>query len=272
MTTIATTATRPADRPIRLTQARVAYSEWIKLRSLRSTWWTLSIFAITTIGLGVLLSSLAAAHISKGHHLTAGQLVTLSLYGAYIAPLTIGVLGALTATGEYMTGMIRASLTAVPTRLPVLWAKLAMFALVGLIVSEITVFLTFGIGMTILGHVGAGVSISQPGVLRTVAGTGLYLMLTSLFGLAIGAVIRNTAVAISVLAGIMLVLPVLINLLPATWTEHFARYLPSNAGQAILAVQHTSGSLAPWTGLALFAGYIAVIVAGAAVLLKRRDA
>ncbi len=147
-----------------------------------------------------------------------------------------------------------------------------MFAVVGLIVSEIAVFLTFGIGMTILGHVGAGVSIGQPGVLRTVAGTGLYLMLTGLFGLAIGAVVRNTAVAISALAGVMLVLPVLTNLLPATWTDHFARYLPSNAGQAILAVQHTSGFLAPWTGLALFAGYIAAVVAVAAVLLKRRDA
>jgi ABC-2 type transport system permease protein len=270
MTTI--TASRPAHRPIRLTQARVTYSEWIKLRSLRSTWWTLSIFAVTTIGLGVLLSSLAAEHISKGHHLTSGQLVTLSLYGVYIAPLTIGVLGALTATGEYMTGMIRASLTAVPTRLPVLWAKLGVFALVGLIISEIAVFISFGIGMAILGHAGAGISLGQPGVLRTVAGTGLYLMLTGLFGLAIGAVVRNTAVAISALAGIMLVLPVVTNLLPATWTAHFARYLPSSAGQAILFVRHTSGFLAPWTGLALFAGYIAAVVAIAAVLLKRRDA
>ncbi|HXS61300.1 MAG TPA: ABC transporter permease subunit [Streptosporangiaceae bacterium] len=263
MTTVAT--------PIRLTQARVAYSEWIKLRSLRSTWWTLSIFAVTTIGIAVLLSSIAAAHVTAGKHLGFNQ-VTLSLYGAYLAPLTIGVLGGLAATGEYMTGMIRASLTAVPTRLPVLWAKLGVFALVGLIISEIAVFISFGIGMAILGHAGAGISLGQPGVLRTVAGTGLYLMLTGLFGLAIGAVVRNTAVAISALAGIMLVLPVVTNLLPATWTAHFARYLPSSAGQAILFVRHTSGFLAPWTGLALFAGYIAAVVAIAAVLLKRRDA
>jgi hypothetical protein len=182
------------------------------------------------------------------------------------------VLGGLAATGEYMTGMIRASLTAVPTRLPVLWAKLGVFAAVGLVLSETAVFVTFWVGMAILGHVGAGVSLGHPGVLRTVAGTGVYLMLTGLFGLAIGAVARNTAVAISALAGIMLVLPVVTNLLPATWTVHFARYLPSNAGQAILAVQHSAGVLAPWTGLALFAGYIAVVVAAAAVLLKRRDA
>jgi ABC-2 type transport system permease protein len=268
----AITADRQADRPHRVTQARVAYSEWIKLRSLRSTWWTLGIFVVTTIGIGVLLSSVAAAHLSAGHHLSFGQLVTLNLYGAYLAPLTIGVLGGLAATGEYMTGQIRASLTAVPTRLPVLWAKLGLFAAVGLIVSEVTVFLTFWIGTTILGHAGAGVSLGQPGVLRAVAGTGVYLMLTGLFGLAIGAVVRNTAVAISALAGIMLVLPVVTNLLPTTWTVHFAEYLPSNAGQAILAVQPSSGILAPWTGLALFAGYIAVVVAGAAVLLKRRDA
>ena len=256
---------------VRLTQARVAHSEWIKLRSLRSTWWTLSIFAVSTIGIGVLLSSIAAAHVTAGKHLTFSQ-VTLSLYGAYLAPLTIGVLGGLAATGEYMTGMIRASLTAVPKRLPVLWAKLAVFAAVGLIGSELAVFGSFGIGMAILGHAGAGVSLGQPGVLRTVAGAGLYLMLTGLFGLAIGAVVRNTAVAISALAGLMLVLPVVTNLLPGSWTSHFARYLPSNAGQAILFVRHTSGFLAPWTGLALFAGYVAAVVAIAAVLLKRRDA
>jgi ABC-2 type transport system permease protein len=260
-----------AARPVRLTQARVAYSEWIKLRSLRSTWWTLGIFVVTTIGIGVLLSSVAAAHAAAGKHVGI-SVVTLSLYGAYLAPLTIGVLGALAATGEYMTGMIRASLTAVPTRLPVLWAKLGTFAAVGLIISEIAVFVTFGIGMAILGHSGAGVSLGQPGVLRTVAGAGVYLMLTGLFGLAIGAVVRNTAVAISALAGIMLVLPVVTNLLPVTWTVHFAKYLPSNAGQAILAVHHSSGLLAPWTGLALFASYIAAVTAAAAILLKRRDA
>jgi ABC-2 type transport system permease protein len=269
MTTM--TASRPAVRPIRLTQARVAYAEWIKLRSLRSTWWTLSIFVVTTIGIGALLSSIAAAHVTAGKHLGTSQ-VTLSLYGAYLAPLTIGVLGGLAATGEYMTGMIRASLTAVPRRLPVLWAKLGVFAVVGLIASEIAVLTSFEIGMAILGHAGAGISLGQPGVLRTVAGTGLYLMLTGLFGLAIGAVVRNTAVAISALAGIMLVLPIVTNLLPATWTSHFAQYLPSNAGQAILFVRPETGFLAPWTGLALFAGFVAAVVAIAAALLERRDA
>src|SRR5712691_1136106 len=171
-----------------------------------------------------------------------------------------------------MTGMIRATLTAVPGRLPVLWAKLGVFAAIGLVVSEIAVNASFGIGMTLLAHTGAGISLGDPGVLRTVAGTGLYLTLCGLLGLAIGAVVRNTAVAISALAGIMLVLPVLANLLPATWTSHFAQYLPSNAGQAIMNVQPVAGFLAPWTGLALFAGYTAAAIAVAAMLLKRRDA
>jgi ABC-2 type transport system permease protein len=257
--------------PARLTQARVAHSEWIKVRSLRSTWWTLGIFAVTTIGIGVLLSAIAAGHISAGKHLGTSQ-VTLSLYGAYLAPLTIGVLGALTMTGEYMTGMVRASLTAVPARLPVLWAKLGVFAAIGLVVSEIAVFLAFGIGMVLLGHAGAGISIGNPAVLGAVAGTGLYLTVTGLLGLAIGAVVRNTAVAISTLAGIMLVLPVLANLLPVSLTSRFAQYLPSNAGQAIMNVHRVQGFLAPWTGLALFAGFTAAIIAVAAVLLKRRDA
>ena len=170
------------------------------------------------------------------------------------------MLGALPATGEYMTGMIRASLTAVPTRLPVLWAKLGVFAVVGLIVSESPCSLTFGIGHGDPGAARRG--LARPaGRAADGAGTGLYLMLTGLFGLAIGAVVRNTAVAISVLVGVMLVLPVLTNVLPVPGPSTSLGYLPSNAGQAILSVQPTSGLLAPWTGLALFAGYVAAVVA-----------
>ena len=255
----------------RLTQARVARSEWIKLRSVRSTWWALGAFAATTIGTGVLICALAAAHAASGKHVGISG-ATLSLYGTYLAPLTIGVLGALAVTGEYMTGMIRSTLTAVPNRMPVLRAKLGVFAALALIVSEVCVFVTFLVGQAILAHSGVGASLGDPGVFGAVFGTGLYITITGLLGMALGSVIRNTAAVISTMFGVMVVLPVLVGLLPPTWTSHFAPYLPSNAGQAIMNVQPVAGFLAPWTGLAMFAGYTVAVVAAAAILLKRRDA
>jgi len=255
----------------KLTQAGVARAEWIKLRSLRSTWWALGAFAVTTIGTGVLLCAVAAAHAAAGKHHGLST-ATLSLYGTYLAPVTIGVLGALAVTGEYMTGMIRATLTAVPKRMPVLWAKLGVFGVVALVVSEVSLFVTFWAGQALLAHSGTGVSLSDPGVFGAVFGTGLYITIVGLLGMALGCVVRNTAAVISMMFGIMVVLPVLVGLLPATWTVHFAPYLPSNAGQAIMNVQPVAGFLAPWTGLAMFAGYTAAVIGAAAVLLRRRDA
>lgn len=221
MSTVTTTVEVGRVPASRLTQARVARSEWIKLRSLRSTWWALGAFAVTTIGTGVLLCALAAAHAASGKHLGLSG-ATLSLYGTYLAPLTIGVLGALAVTGEYMTGMIRATLTAVPKRMPVLWAKLGVFAVVALIVSEASLFVTFLAGQAFLAHSGAGASLGDPGVFGAVFGTGLYITIVGLLGMALGSVVRNTAAVISTLFGVMVVLPVLVGLLPATWTEHVA--------------------------------------------------
>ena len=271
MSGITVTAGARAAGQVRLTQGRVARSEWIKLRSLRSTAWTLAAFVVVTAGTGILLCQNALSHLHQGKHLGTSPAV-LSLYGAYLAPITLGVLGVLLATGEYSTGMIRATLAAVPRRLPVLWAKLGVFAALALVLTEATLLATFGIGQALLAHTGAGASLGDPGVARAVAGTGLYVTLVGLFGIALGFLLRNTAAAISTMFGIMLMLPVLANVLPADIAGHFAAYLPSNAGQAIMTVTPIPDTLAPWTGLGLFVGYTAVIVAVAAVWLKRRDA
>jgi ABC-2 type transport system permease protein len=259
------------DQGLGLTQARVAYSEWVKLRSLRSTVVTLTASVVVTVGTGLLVCL-----ITKAHQAGAGQpntnAATLSLYGAYFAPLTVGVLGVLLITGEYATGMIRATLSAVPRRLPVLWAKLAVFAAVTLATSEAALFVAFLAGQVLLARKHAGVSLAAPGVLGAVAGTGLYMMGVGLLGMALGFLIRNTAGAISTLLGLVLVLPVLVNVLPAGWTGHLAPYLPNSAGQAIMLVMPTSGFLAPWAGLGVFTAYIAVAIAAAAVSLAKRDA
>jgi ABC-type transport system involved in multi-copper enzyme maturation permease subunit len=271
---MASTTTAPGARTARgsgLTLARVAYSELIKLRSLRSTIITLSASVVLTVGTGVLLCLNARAHVEAGRHLGTDPAV-LTLYGAYLAPVTVGALGVLFITGEYATGMIRSTLAAVPRRLPVLWAKAGVLALAVMVISEAALLVTFLAGQAILSATPAGVSLADPGVLRAVTGTGLYVTVVGLLGMALGFVIRSTAGAITTLFGVLLVAPVLVNVLPAGWTGHIAPYLPSNAGQAIMLVQPAAGFLAPWTGLALFAGYAAAAVAVAAVTLKWRDA
>ncbi len=261
---------------IRVTQARVAYSEWIKLRSLRSTAWTLSVTAVLTVGIGALLSGVVREHLERSGsahpHVGVGA-VTLSLFGVYLAQLTIGLLGVLVATGEYTTGMIRATLTAVPRRLTVLWAKLGVFALVVAVTSIALLLVTFLAGQAILSGAHAGVSLADPGVLRAVTGTGLYLTVVGLLGIALGFAIRNTTAATAIIFIVLLVVPEILGAaLPASVAPSILPYLPSNAGQAIMVLGPAPETLAPWTGLGLFTAYTAAAVAAAAILLKRRDA
>lgn len=258
--------------PERLTQVRVAHSEWVKLRSLRSTAWLLAVSVVMTVGIGVLFAALALAHLEGGHGLGRIDPGMISLYGVYLAQLTYGVLGVLFITGEYATGMIRATLSAVPRRLPVVWAKLAVFAVVAAVTATAALVVSMLIGQAILSARHAGVSLADPGVLRVTVGAGLYLTVTGLFGIALGFLFRNTAGAIVTLFGIMLVLPVVVEFVPANWAGHVAPYLPSNAGMAVMQAHQAAGALAPWAGFALFAGYTTAAVAAAALLLRVRDA
>jgi ABC-type transport system involved in multi-copper enzyme maturation permease subunit len=271
----AATASRGSAVPaIRVTQARVIGSEWVKLRSLRSTLLTLAASVVITVGLGLLFASVDVARWTS---LTARDRATLdvvsvSLRGVLLAQLAIGVLGILLITGEYATGMIRATISAVPRRLPVLWAKLAVLGAVAAVVSVAASVTAFLSGQAVYSVRHAGASLGDPGVLRVVLGAGLYLAMVGLLGMALGFIVRSTAGAITVLFGILLVLPVLADVLPSTWAPHIVPYLPGNAGQAIMRLHPSPDTLAPWTGFALFAGYIAVAVVAAAVLLRRRDA
>jgi hypothetical protein len=170
----------------KVTQPRVARSEWIKLRSLRSTVWTLIASVVMTVGIALLLCTIALLHLESGHGLGGIDPASVSLYGVYLAQLTYGVLGVLLATSEYSTGMIRSTLVAVPRRLPVLWAKLAVFAVVALVTSEAALAVSMLAGQAILSVRQAGVSLSDPGVLRAMTGAGLYLTVTGLLAVALG--------------------------------------------------------------------------------------
>jgi ABC-2 type transport system permease protein len=248
-------------------------SELIKLRSLRSTLITFAVSLVLMIGLGSLFSWGFESHIANRRDELSGFDATLhSLRGLFLGQLAVGVLGVLVITGEYATGMIRASLTAVPRRLPVLWAKALVFGAAAFVVMLVACLGAFFAGQRILAVQHLGVGISDPGVLRAVVGAAVYLTGIGILGLAIGAILRTTAGGIATLVGLVLVLPILGEILPSDWSKWVRPYLPSNAGQAIINVKPEAGGMAPFTGLALFVAYVVGSLVLASVLLRRRDA
>jgi hypothetical protein len=257
-----------------VTQARVILSEWTKLRSLRSTRWSLAVAVLFTIGLPCLFGAVTSSHWGSmsPHEQADRHPLDIALAGVNLSQLAIGVLGVLVITGEYSTGMIRASMTAVPKRLPVLWAKVAVYATVSFLLMLPSVLIAFFASQAIISHhQPLAISFSAHGVARSVIGGALYLMVIGIFTLGIGAITRSTAGGISAFAGIMFVIPPLMNVLPTSWNNAISPYLPSNAGRAVFSLTHGSDSLAPWPGFALFCGYAILTIAIAAVLLLRRD-
>jgi ABC-2 type transport system permease protein len=257
----------------RVTQARVALSEWTKLRSVRSTRWALLATLLLIIGIGILACvvfekrwpNLSPADRAHFHAFRA------SMIGVNFAQLAIGVLGVLVITAEYSTGMIRATFSAVPKRLPVLWAKAFVFGVVAFALTLPAVFIVFLAGQAILSGQHINIGLSHPGVVRALFGAALYLMVMGLFGLGLGAITRSTAAGISALAALIFVLPPIIGLLPTSTVNAIDPYLPSNAGGAVWTINPDPHTLAPWTGLALFAGYAALSLVIAAVLMRTRD-
>ena len=260
---------------IAVTPPRVARSEWIKFRSLRSTWYSLGAALLIAIGLGALFSALRG-HDLHSHGVTRATSgldpVELSLRGTYLAQLAVGVLGVLFVTGEYSTGMIRASLSAVPHRGLLFTAKALVFAAATFVITTISSLCAFLAGQAALSNYGLGVSLSDPGALRAVIGGGLYLTLVGLLALGLGFAIRNTGGAITALFGLLLVLPVLAEALPSSWQTHISRYLPMPSGTAALTTGHHSDILSPWTGLGVFALYVIAALALGYAVLRRRDA
>ncbi|MFI0445620.1 ABC transporter permease subunit [Actinomadura sp. 6N118] len=265
---------RQAD-DLRVTTPRVVHMEWIKFRSLRSTMYTLAVAVVLLVGFGVLLTSLQGTGTGpdEGGDLAATDPTSLSLSGTMLAALAIAVLGVLMTAGEYATGTIRATFSAVPARLPVLWGKAVAFAAAAFLPMLAATLVAFLAGQAILSARGfPSAALSDPGVLRAVAGAAVYLTGAGLIGLAVGALLRNTAASITTVVGALFVVPGLIQLLPDSWSGNISPYLPSNAAGSFMAVRPSSDSLSTWPGLAVFAAYIAILLAGAAVALKRRDA
>jgi hypothetical protein len=276
MSTQAVTATIPrlAFRG-RVTQARVVVSEWTKFVSLRSTRWSLGVGILLTIAFPILFAAVTASHWA---HMSAADRASrhpldIALAGVNVAQLAIAVLGVLVITGEYSTGMIRSTLIAVPKRLPMLWAKLGVYAAVSFVLMVPSVLIGFFASQAILSrHHILQISFSAPGVTRSLLGGALYVTLVGIFALAVGTIVRSTAGGIATFAGIFFVIPPLMNILPTSWNNAISKFLPSDAGSQLFSLHQGAHSLSPaWGGLVML-GYCAVAVAIAAVFLVRRDA
>jgi ABC-2 type transport system permease protein len=266
-----------AGRLDRFRFGRLLQAEWTKLRSVRSTIWSLVLLCVLTLGFTALFTALTVSQWDKTDAKQQAQIVadpvSFILGGGFqLSQLAICVLGVLVMAGEYSTGAIRASLLAVPKRTPMLAAKSVVFAALVFVVGELVAFPSFFLGASIV-HAKAPVSIGDPGVLRAVIGAGLYLSVLGLFALAIGALVRHTAGGITGVIGFVLVLSPLAQLLPGSFGKHVHAYLPSEAGHLIASArQGTDDLLSPWQGFGVFCLWTGVLLGAAAWLLNRRDA
>jgi hypothetical protein len=264
----------PAYRqPQRVTQARVVRSEWTKLRTQPSAIWSLLCAVILTIGFGILYSLLREARPPHGTAaIRSFDPASVSLSGIQLAQIAVGVLGVLLITSEYATGLIRTTFAAVPRRLPVLWGKVTMLVATVTAVSLPAVLAAFLAGQSILSRQHLSVPLSEPGVVRAVIGSTLYLAVIGLIGLGLGAIIRNAAGGIAVLFGLLYGLPLAAGFLPGSLAADVTKYLPASAGQVVTAVRPDPTMLQTWTGFGVLCCYAAVLLVIAAARMRRGDA
>ncbi|MEV4361506.1 ABC transporter permease subunit [Nonomuraea sp. NPDC051941] len=240
-------------------------SEWTKIRSVRSTVWTLAVTALLMLGMGALIS--IAAKNSADGPIDAPQAIMMGLVGTMFASLSMATLGVLVISSEYRTGGIRTSLMAVPKRMSLLTGKIVVFTAVSLVVS------TVASGASVL----VSLMVTQPPALETgdvvqaVLGGGLYLTACGLFGLGLGTLIRHTPGAIVSAIALMLVLPQVTTMLPGQWGKTVSDYFTTNAGSQIVMPRGGS-SLGPWNGFGVYLVWVVIAMIAGAVLMQKRDA
>ena len=248
-------------------------SEFTKIKSTRSTYWTLLALVVVCVGIGALTCAGTASH-PQGVSPTNFDATQQSLAGLYVGQLVIAALGALTITSEYSTGMIRTSLSVQPRRGVVFAAKAVVFAAVTLVIGLITSFASFFVGQAILSSHHLSATLGEPNVLRAVIGGALFLTACGMLAYGLGAVLRHTAAAITAAIGLLFVLTVLVQFLPQSWQNNVDKWMPALAGSQIWATKVTPGShqFPAWGGFAVLAGYAAVAIIAGLVCFRTRDA
>jgi len=252
--------------------AGVLRSEFTKLRTVRSTVWSLAVLVVATVVVGVLV---CRSEASSWAHLSASDRsdfdpTNVSLSGVALGQLAVGVLGILVITAEFSTGAIRSTFSAVPNRRLVLAAKAAVFGGVVLLVGEIVSFVTFLLGQAILSGQAPHATLGQAGVLRAVVFSGIYLAGTGLLALGLGTIIRHTAGAIAAFSGLVFVIPALLGVFPQSIQNSVGHFFPPVIGSAMVSVA-PGAAWSPWTALGLLSLYVVLSLGIGGWLLQRRD-
>jgi ABC-2 type transport system permease protein len=252
----------------------VIRSEFTKLKSVRSTWWTVLVLVVLSIGFSALICAVIKAnwHTMSASDKATFDATSTSLGGiGFLGSLVIAVLGALVITSEYSTGMIRTSLTVMPRRSVMFVAKAVVFGLVALVLSLVLSFVSFFLGQALLGDHSA--SLSHPGTMRAIIGTALYVTLCGLLAYGVGVLLRHTAGTITLVVGVLFVLPIIINLFPSSIHDAILRWLPTSAGDAISTTVGTNAHMfSPWGEMAVLGVYVVAVLIAGVMLFRTRDA
>jgi hypothetical protein len=254
--------------PLAVRARDVLTSEWTKLRSVRSTYWTLLVAVVTPIGLSALVAITLAN--APGNGTPVDPLLPGVLSQEY-AVLAVGVLGVLAFSTEYSTGLIRTTFASVPRRRAVLAAKAAVIGAVTLVAGELVAFACFALVQAVLSGRHLSVSLSHPGVPGAVLATGLLLFVVATMGLGLGAIVRHTAGGIAALVGLIF-LPAILGLLPAPWGGRVGRFTLLDAARQVTALHPATNLFAPAWSLLVLLAWPAVTLLAAAVVITRRDA
>jgi len=250
-------------------------SEWTKIRTVRSTMWTIGVTIVLGIGIGALVTAVTRAHWSG---MNLGQRVSFdapatSLVGMFIAQFAVGVLGVMVISAEYSTGTIRATFSSAPNRSKVFAAKVFVFGLLAFVVAEFTAFVAFFLGQFLLSAPATHATLSSPGAFRAVFGGALFVCVLGLIALGLGTIIRHTAGAISAFVAMLLILPIIVQVLPTQLSMDVRKFLPDRIGADIITTNGGVGqSFSPWMGMVVLCLYAVGLLIIGNSMLRSRDA
>ena len=249
---------------------RLVQSEWIKLVSVRSTWWTVAATFVLGAGLSILLCWGNAEWLASGDaDESPGSFIT---WGMMIAPVMAVILGALVVTTEYGTGMIRSTFAATPRRGMVLAAKMLVLGVVMFVVGTVTALAGYFGANPLLENEGIGLPL-EGDVARAMYGSGLFLAGVAVLTAAVGFVVRHTAATISIVLALLIVIGNMVMLIPGDLGVWLMKLMPGNTGATIATpVSFNPELFEPWTGFAVFVAEIAAVLGVAVWLVRRRDA
>jgi ABC-2 type transport system permease protein len=256
----------PVDGPV--TFAGTVSSEWLKFRSLRSTLLVLAAAVVAMIVFGGIIAYNTRNPVGADPE---DIVASGPLQGYYMGQLLLGALGVLVVSSEYSSGMIRATMAAVPRRTPVLLAKALVFTVVVGVLMVAASIVAFLVAQAVLSGYRPTFSLGDASTLRVVIGTGVYLTLVGLIGSALAWIVRSTPGALVATLAVILVVPILFELVFPSWGDYIAAYLPTGAGQSFSTILAQPHALPPWVGLGVMAAWVVVGLVVASVVLRRKD-